>query len=286
MDILNLISFPAFTFTFFVTLGQLARRSRGHGVLGTILAVMLLLVVASATATYQVFILILGLVALIIGRAFPVSDAVLRGSYVTAVGAVLLAIFADLLRDSGVVRFGIPSLSHMFDPQLVFFTLVEGPSEAATVSVAAIVFYLICRGLTRAVARWRQQESAFWAFVVAVALTYIIEPKISLRSEYAYWIHNPFVVVAIIGSLLTGFVAGQRNNLPIFRPLSPESPVLSLLVYFFTYHLLLYLHERTSFPFSINYGWMAVHSFAVTLPLGVMIGKWSRENSAVVPSGP
>jgi len=272
-----------FVFLLFFVLGRFVRRAPRLKALGIVLGVLALVLVFRAFLPYS---LIASLAGYVLGLALNVSPRILRRAYVlvfvTSIGVIVL----DLLYDSGIVRFGIPAISQLFDPDLCFYAVTESLMEAAITAVAATVCFGVASVVVRLFSKDRSKRIVAYTSVVT-GVMYLLEPQLHLRIQHPLVVHHPYFAFSTAIGLALGIWAGL-GELPI--PVWGRGhPILAVVAYFSLYHFVITVEEHMSSGslFDVPYGTTMALTIAVTLPFGVMLcDLWRNRASSVTDCKP
>ena len=289
VGILNLVALLVFYFGLSAFLVQASRLPGARRGLVLVLGALVLAPVILGELIYAGVPMACG-----VGLAFlaPCRLSRARRFYVLTVGLAIVLILLDFVYDSGIPRFGLPSLDQLFNPELVWHSTLEALIGATVVGVAALVIFglvwLLVGVFTGKSGGGPRARRRLIAFAVASFLCYLVEPQLHGNIHHPLLVHHPFFTLSTFLGALVGYVA-LRESISVLAIFDPYKPLaFPIVVYFALYHFGLEVYERTAgWMFDMPYSETAAVTFTLTLPYGVLLRQLvlatGREGGSPVP---
>lgn len=212
----------------------------------------------------------------VFGLCMPSRANRVRRLYLWVLALAASLVFLDFAFDSGIPRFGLPSLEHLFEPGLVYFSSIEALAGALLVGVAAIVILTSAWWISGLLSGSRlfgmRARRRLIVFAVTSFLCYFVEPQLHGSIQHPLGVHHPIFTFSTLAGGLVGYAALREGvcGLSVFdssRPLA--QPIVA---YFAVYHFSLDVFERTAgWMFDMPYAETAAVTFVITLPYGALL---------------
>lgn len=271
VDILNLLALLAFYFVLSSFLVQTSRLPGAKRAIPLGFATLVLVPVALGQPIYSAVPMVGG-----VGLALSLAPRVsrVRRTYVAAVVLAGSLILLDYLYDSGIPRFGLPTLGQLFNPELVYYSALAGLIGALVVAASTLLIFALAWwfvGLFSGSSRLHSRRRLI-TFVLASVLAYLVEPQLHENIHHPLGVHHPLFTLSTLLGGVVGYTALRQevNALAIFDVHKPLA--FSVVTYFSLYHFALDVYERTAgWMFDMPYAETAAVTFVLTIPYGVLL---------------